>query len=368
MEYNSQTLLTSTQENLLTHDDEFLDDGFLDKEWWNDFNADEEETTDSNCLLQEYVPLGSNVPGEEGQNSKEWHDAMDSFGSKKMYNERIKHFMVYANMDASEITLEMKLIKYFDEARKLKNDKGEDRYRATSFRSWLSVFCKFWTFCRGKDLKAAVPALEDKISKWEKIQSQARQAKTFTGEELLCYYQMPSTPENLADKVYAVIAISFAGRGVEVAAVNFENITQSVAIPTGERQIKVSYLRKKTRGVPEQSYTLITGATEVSIINEYEQCFKKEERNGRYFRTLKYGMDGTKILGTGRNIGHNTTAKAGIRIATRLGLQEPELYTGHTFRRTAATLCAESGMTLPEIKLLTGKIQNTKLKKRKMMK
>ena len=126
MEYNSQTLLTSTQENLLTHDDEFLDDGFLDKEWWNDFNADEEETTDSNCLLQEYVPLGSNVPGEEGQNSKEWHDAMDSFGSKKMYNERIKHFMVYANMDASEITLEMKLIKYFDEARKLKNDKGED--------------------------------------------------------------------------------------------------------------------------------------------------------------------------------------------------------------------------------------------------
>jgi integrase len=156
--------------------------------------------------------------------------------------------------------------------------------------------------------------------------------------------------------VYAVIAISFAGRGVEVAAVNFENITQSVAIPTGERQIKVSYLRKKTRGVPEQSYTLITGETEVNIINEYERCFKKEERNGRYFRTLKYGMDGTKILGTGRNIGHNTTAKAGIRIATRLGLKDPELYTGHTFRRTAATLCAESGMTLPEIKLVTGTI------------
>ena len=126
-------------------------------------------------------------------------------------------------------------------------------------------------------------------------------------------------------------------------------------IPTSERHIKVSYLRKKTRGVPEQSYTLITGATEVNIINEYERCFKKEEKNGRYFRTLKYGMDGTRILGTGRNIGHNTTAKAGIRIATRLRLQEPELYTDHTFRRTAATLCAESGMTLPEIKLLTGK-------------
>ena len=83
--------------------------------------------------------------------------------------------------------------------------------------------------------------------------------KTFTGEELRDYYRMPSTPENLADKVYAVIAISFAGRGVEVAAVNFKNITQTKETATGEKHIKVTYIRSKTRGVPEQSYTLITG-------------------------------------------------------------------------------------------------------------
>ena len=357
MEYSSQTLLTSSQEELLAGG---LDDGFLDAEWWLDFSGNEEETTDPNHLLQEYVPLGSTIPGEEGQNSREWHDAMDSFGSKRMYNDRVKHFMAYAFRDASEITLEMKLLKYFNEAKAMKNENGEDRYRATSFRSWLSVFCKFWTFCKNKDLKASTPALEDKIGKWEKMQSMARQAKVFTVQELLNYYQMPSTPENLADKVYAVIAISFAGRGVEVAAVNFKNITETVETATGEKHIKVTYIRSKTRGVPEQSFTLITGATEVRIITEYEQCFKKEERSGRYFRMLRYGIDGTKIIGTGRNIGHNTTAKAGIRIATRLGLENPELYTGHTFRRTAATLCAESGMTLPEIKLLTGKIPYTK--------
>ena len=282
---------------------------------------------------------------------------MDSFGSKRMYNERIKQFMAYASLDVSEITLEMKLLKYFNEAKAMKNDSGEDRYRATSFRSWLSAFCKFWLFCKNKDLKVTTPALEDKIAKWEKMQSMARQAKTFTGEELLNYYRMSSTPENLADKVYAVIAISFAGRGVEVAAVNIKNITQTTETATEKKHIKVTYIRSKTRGVPEQSYTLITGSTEVRIINEYEQCFKREERNGRYFRMLRYGIDGTQIIRTGRNIGHNATAKAGIRIATRLGLQNPELYTGHTFRRTAATLCAESGMTLPEIKLLTGKYQ-----------
>ena len=249
---------------------------------------------------------------------------MDSFGSKRMYNERIKQFMAYASLDVSEITLEMKLLKYFNEAKAMKNDSGEDRYRATSFRSWLSAFCKFWLFCKNKDLKATTPALEDKSAKWEKMQSMARQAKTFTGEELLNYYRMSSTPENLADKVYAVIAISFAGRGVEVAAVNIKNITQTTETATEKKHIKVTYIRSKTRGVPEQSYTLITGSTEVRIINEYEQCFKREERNGRYFRMLRYGIDGTQIIGTGRNIGHNTTAKAGIRIATRLGLQNPE--------------------------------------------
>lgn len=62
----------------------------------------------------------------------------------------------------------------------------------------------------------------------------ARHAKTFTGEELLDYYRMPSTLENLADKVYAVIAISFAGRGVEVAAVNFKNVTHTTGSATGE--------------------------------------------------------------------------------------------------------------------------------------
>ena len=149
---------------------------------------------------------------------------------------------------------------------------------------------------------------------------------------------MPNTPENLVNKVYAVIAISFAARGIEATSVNFENVTRSIQISTGETQIKVTYLRTKTKGVPETIYTLITGATEVKIINEYEQCYRKEERKNM----LKYGVDETRIMGTAKNIGHNTTAKTGIRIANRLGLENPELYTGHTFRRTAATICAES--------------------------
>ena len=91
-----------------------------------------------------------------------------------MYNDRIKLFVAHASLNISEITLEMKLLKYFNEAKAMKNDNGGDCYCATSFRSWLSVFCKFWLFCKNKDLKATTPGLEDKIAKWEKMQSMVR--------------------------------------------------------------------------------------------------------------------------------------------------------------------------------------------------
>ena len=48
-----------------------------------------------------------------------------------------------------------------------------------------------------------------------------------------------------------------------------------------------------------------------------------------------------------------------MRVATILGLKKPELYTGHTFRRTAITMCASKGMTLSEIKLISGHKSDT---------
>ena len=80
MEYNSQTILMTSQEDRIAGG---LEDGFLDAEWWLDFSGNEEETREQNQLIKEFVPLGSTIPDEEEQNSREWHDAMDSFGSKK---------------------------------------------------------------------------------------------------------------------------------------------------------------------------------------------------------------------------------------------------------------------------------------------
>ena len=113
----------------------------------------------------------------------------------------------------SSATLEMKLVNYFNDARAQTNPPdGSPRYRATTIRSWLSVFSKFWRHCKYKDLKALVPTLEDKIGEWEKKQTEVKQAKCFSREELTTFIEMPTTVDNLLDKAYAAIALSFAAR------------------------------------------------------------------------------------------------------------------------------------------------------------
>ena len=40
-------------------------------------------------ILKQFVPLDTDIRGEEGQNSREWSEVLDDFGSKRVYQERL---------------------------------------------------------------------------------------------------------------------------------------------------------------------------------------------------------------------------------------------------------------------------------------
>ena len=61
----------------------------------------------------------------------------------------------------------------------------------------------------------------------------------------------------------------------------------------------------------------------------------KGNLNGNFFR--KMSCKGNPC----QNIGENTLRSYGLHIATFLNLQCPERFTGHTYRRTGATILAE---------------------------
>ena len=99
----------------------------------------------------------------------------------------------------------------------------------------------------------------------------AKQAKIFQEQDLFKYLEMPTTVDNLLVKVFTVVSLFFAARGIEASAVKWEDVESSVT-ESGETKVAVSSLRKKQNGVPEISIATISGGLEINIINEYEAC------------------------------------------------------------------------------------------------
>ena len=112
-------------------------------------------------------------------------------------------------------------------------------------------------------------------------------------------------------------------------------------------------------GKPPNLFTKYnTGTLEVAALNNYINCFPTERRVGRFFRKLTVKSTGG-FCSTEQVIGKNTTAKYGKEIANLLHLEAPDSYTGHTWRRTSITFMANAGMSLPQIKSVSGHKSDT---------
>ena len=159
--------------------------------------------------------------------------------------------------------------------------------------------------------------------------------------------------------MYLALGGSFAGRQAESVYTDWKQVKKRMENTVdGEVNYKVEYERVKNSSAPETADSLIIGKLEVESLDAYAACFPEEQKKGRYFRYLKLGVDG-QLRGSEKPVGKNTISKFGIQIATLLELPDPELYTGHFLRRTSATRCADAGMTLAQIKVVTGHKSDT---------
>ena len=76
-------------------------------------------------------------------------------------------------------------------------------------------------------------------------------------------------------------------------------------------------------------------------------------RSGRFFRYLHLKTCG-QIISTVMPIGKGPCSQVGINVAKFLGLSNAEEYTGQTWRGTASTFAADSGLHDSEIQNITG--------------
>ena len=106
---------------------------------------------------------------------------------------------------------------------------------------------------------------------------------------------------------------------------------------------KVSYRRAKDDETKdaEPDHSFVSGAEEVKALDDYSACF--QEKQGRFFRKLKFNKMTKKFEATKQLIGHNTSSQYYKRMAQILEKPDWELFTGHSARRTSITLMANAG-------------------------
>ena len=107
--------------------------------------------------------------------------------------------------------------------------------------------------------------------------------------------------------------------------------------------LKVS--RKKGIGAKKLTTFIINDPVSVNVMNSYFSKFPEGLRTGRILKR----MDKNNRI-VNQVIGENTIATYPKMIATFLKLPNACDFTSHAFRRSAATIYADSGATLPQLK------------------
>jgi hypothetical protein len=223
--------------------------------------------------------------------------------------------------------------------------------------SWFSMFKKFWKYTHRGRLEDVCPIIVDELKLWVKSHKVTK-ASDFTLDEVYAYHQLPETPETVLVATYADIAIATAGRGEETHKKLHNQIKRSEidGKPCYMVQLnKVKNTGPKVSGWERANVAWVTGEVELAALDKYLACFTHEERAGatRLFCKLKCDSSGA-ICATKQVIGKNTAAGFGKVMARALELDNPETYTGHCFKRTGITICADFGMTEPQLRAYSG--------------
>eukprot|EP01038_Epipyxis_sp_PR26KG_P015728 gene15728-21291_t len=185
-----------------------------------------------------------------------------------------------------------------------------------------------------------------KIKRW---QTQEEQKKTheFTRDDINRFLRDAPTTEVTLVQKKLVIAIGIYGfqRRTEVTNLLFENFKFQPDC------ILVEFFRAKAKNGPKKlSKFCITDELTRGLISQYWNLFKNDEaRTGRFFRKINAGMKPTL-----QNIGINKIGSFSVEMAKWLQLKNPEEYSSHAMRRTAATLLADSGCSVMELKAAGG--------------
>jgi integrase len=220
----------------------------------------------------------------------------------------------------------------------------EDGYATSSLWSASSALKSFLLIKHAFKLEEQVPLLKRLFKNWEK-EDEVEQSAVFTPEQVEKFLnEAPDDPSYLSIKVATIVGIFGSLRIQELTDFTFQQLNKQGLVYIGE------VLRGKGRGPKKMSKFVLD--SHLDILDNYLNRFSEENRkqcNGRLLRKLtSKGLESIQV------IGKHTIGEFPRKIAEFLKLPNQKDFTGHAFRRTAATILANQGAGLLLIKQAGG--------------
>lgn len=136
-----------------------------------------------------------------------------------------------------------------------------------------------------------------------------------------------------------IFGVNGACRGIELLKITVDDIQKH-----SDTLIIVNLVDTKTK--VDRSF--VVRDEYVKVVEKYQSLRPSDMPNKRFFIHYQNGKCTKQV------IGKNKIGAMPKEIACYLNLPNPEQYTGHCFRRTSATILADSGADLTSIKRLGG--------------
>ena len=223
-----------------------------------------------------------------------------------------------------------------------------------AYFSSLSKICKPNTLWSRYSMLKAVLKIEKNVNigdyfkltaylKKKNVGFTPKKAKIFTKEEISKFLSEAPDDIYLMIKVAAIFGLAGACRREELMKITIDDIVDKgdfllVRIPDSKNHTSRSFVISNE--VNDGKY--------VAVYRKYANLRKLGTPHKRFFVHYKKGVCTIQCVGI------NTFGKFPSEIAAYLKLPNPELYTGHSFRRSSATMLADSGEGITNIKRLGG--------------
>lgn len=170
-----------------------------------------------------------------------------------------------------------------------------------------------------------------------------KKAKVLSENDILKFLLDADDHTWLLEKVVLVLGILGACRRSELTSLtinSFEDTEKNILVSLKNTKNKKdrNFLIPKT-GLPFDAY---------GLYKKYSNLRPPSFKNQRFFVGYRNGKCVQQVVGI------HTIGSVPKKIATFLKLENPELYTGHSFRRTSATMLVENGGDLLSLKELEG--------------